>query len=141
ALQSMADIAAISAAADVANAEAAAGLALTDNGLLHADTDDAGMPDLARQGSNVRRMRVETGVYVPDPSIDVDHRFVAGMTSPNAVRVSLSMTGERFFAHFMSAPIISATATAAAMPEAAFSIGSRLARLDAGVLNAALGAL
>ena len=140
ALQSMADIAAIAAATEITKAYRAAAMALADNGLAPADADDAHLPDAAHQGSSVQ-MRVETGLYVPDPSVNVGHRFAAGAASPNAVRVSLSMIGERFFAGFIPAPTIAASATAATLPEAAFSIGSRLARLDAGVLNAALGAL
>ncbi|TIO02805.1 MAG: hypothetical protein E5X96_16375, partial [Mesorhizobium sp.] len=60
----------------------------------------------------------------------------------NAVQVSMKKLGTLYFAaSVMAPPVIGTTATASAQPAAAFSVGSRLASVNGGVLNALLGAL
>ncbi|TIX61838.1 MAG: hypothetical protein E5V30_33610, partial [Mesorhizobium sp.] len=60
----------------------------------------------------------------------------------NAVQVSLKKKGTLYFgAMMMKPPVIGTTATASAQAEAAFSVGSRLASLNGGVVNALLGGL
>lgn len=141
-LQALADIGALTAAANIAEAETAAASVLSDNGkagLLAARAADA---MASKEQHPPEGMTVETGRYTPDPNIPAQERFVAGASSPNAVRVALRSVGTRYFAaQFMAAPPMSASAVASLDPQAAFSVGSRLARLDAGVLNALLGAL
>src|SRR5690606_27699591 len=69
-------------------------------------------------------------------------RFVPGGEPANAVRVSLSKKGTLFFGSaIMAPPTLSTTATASSQAEAAFSVGSRLAKVDGGILNALLGGL
>ena len=139
-LQAAADIAAIEAAADPGNARLAAAAALAGNGAepadMRASDRDGGTP-----GADIG-LTVETGAYVPDPGIPVAARFTAGAAQPNAARVRVTATGMRYFAGaLIPPPSIAVTATAARMPRATLSIGSRLAALDEGALNAALGAL
>ncbi|TIT85093.1 MAG: hypothetical protein E5W59_25880, partial [Mesorhizobium sp.] len=69
-------------------------------------------------------------------------RFEAGKLPYNAVQVSLKKKGTLYFgAMMMKPPVIGTTATASAQAEAAFSVGSRLASLNGGVVNALLGGL
>lgn len=143
-LQSLADVAAIQAASDIGNAHAAATSVVASN--LPAPEADAEPDRLDAasllEGSGFGLPEIVTGRYEADPALDPASRFVAGAVPVNAVRVKLSRAGTRYFSgQLIAPPAISATATAATMPEAAFTIGSRLARLDAGTLNALLGAL
>lgn len=85
---------------------------------------------------------VTKGRYTPDPAILPSLRFVAGATPFNAVSVTIHQKSELLFASsFTSAPVLSAVGTATSYKAAAFSIGSRLASLDSGVLNKLLGGL
>jgi uncharacterized membrane protein len=71
-------------------------------------------------------------------------RFVAGGSSPDAVRVTLVQDAPLFFARALSGRAttrISASATAARIDYAAFSIGSRLAGVSGGLPGAILSAL
>lgn len=137
-LQATADIAAIEAASDPGNAQAAATAALAGNGAEPATA-------LPAEGGGTRnhiRLAVETGSYAPDPGIPAARRFTAGAAQPNAARVSLVATGTRYFAGaLIPPPRIAVAATAARIPQATLSVGSRLAALDGGALNATLGAL
>jgi len=138
-LQAAADIAAIEAASDPGNAQAAAAAALAGNG---AEPADAALPAEGGGARNDIRLAVETGVYAPDPGTPAARRFTAGAAQPNAARVSLVATGTRYFAGaLIPPPRIAVTATAARIPQATLSVGSRVAALDGGALNAALGAL
>jgi len=146
-LQAAADVAAIEATFDPggASAAAAAALALNWAGPVAPDPAEA-TPPAREAGANPTgravRLSVEAGVYTPDPEIDAAARFRAGAQPPNAARVRLAATGTRFFAAgFLPQPRITVAATAARMGEATLFIGSRLAALDEGALNATLGAL
>lgn len=126
-LQAAADLAAIYAAGDPANAAARVELALADAGY------DPLPPTVL----------VQTGRYSPDPDLAPAERFIADAGPANAARVTLRQPGEVHFAAIFGfeSPTIGVTATAGATPMAAWSIGSRLASLDGGMLNAVLGAL
>ncbi|MFT3976790.1 MAG: pilus assembly protein TadG-related protein [Sphingomonas bacterium] len=126
-LQGMADAAALAAAsANSADAQAAA----------ETSVRAAGFP---RPVS----VRVTGGSYRADASIAPDARFTAGGSAGGAARVVLESTSPAFFARIFGrgAVPISRTATAARQRYASFSIGSRLASLDEGLLNALLSGL
>ncbi|WP_421952223.1 TadG family pilus assembly protein [Pelagibacterium sp.] len=126
-LQSAADLAAIHAAASPANAADRVRLALADAGY-----------DLLPE-----TIIVQTGHYAPDPSLAPADRFAPDTGPVNAARVTLRSEGTVHFASIFGfpPPRIGVVATASATPQAAWSIGSRLASLDGGVLNAVLGGL
>lgn len=138
-VQALADLAAITAAANIETAEDAARTALSDNGLVAADTDD---PATADTNPGTPRLRVVRGRYTADPSIAASDRFEPDKTPYNAVEVRLQKRGQLFFGSaLMAPPTIAATAIASTSAQAAFSIGTRLLRLDGGMLNAVLGSL
>lgn len=127
-LQGAADLAALSAVADLTRAEQIA-----------RTTAAANSPDLSD-------VRVELGSYDPDPDLAPDRRFQFGGTDPDAVRVTLSKQTPLYFgAMLLGRPTFSLTRSARAAapvrPRAAFSIGSRAAALDGGVANAVLSGL
>ncbi len=126
-LQTTADMAAIYAAMDHDSAAQRIALALTDAG-YNPQADLIGF---------------QTGTYTADPALAAGQRFVSGATPVNAVRVQLRDTGRVYFSSIFgfAPPDIAATALASASPRAAFSIGSRLASFNDGVLNAVLGGL
>jgi uncharacterized membrane protein len=126
-LQSAADLAAIYAATGSANAADRVRLVLA----------DAGYDPLPET------IIVQTGHYAPDPSLLVSQRFSPDTGPLNAARVTLRREGTIHFASIFGfpPPQIGVVATANATPMAAWSIGSRLASLDGGVLNAVLGGL
>lgn len=82
------------------------------------------------------------GTYIADASMAAGSRFATGAQPYDAVKVDLSQKAELMFATaFGPAPTLQATGTASASKLAAFSVGSRLASLNDGVLNALLGSL
>lgn len=123
-LQGIADIAALAAAADPTHAQAVA----------QASVNAAGWP-------RALTVRTTTGSY--DRAKPVGTRFVADSAATGAVKVSLQTESPTFFARFWGkgSVTIARSATAAQTNLAAFSIGSRLASLQGGVLNAYLSAL
>lgn len=125
-LQGLADDAALAAAADVANATAQAQTAVS----------RAGSPAPVT-------VTVTTGSYSPDPAVPAAERFAARSSGGNAARVTLTSESPTFFARIFGRQgvAIARTATAARMDYAAFSVGSRLASLNDGLLNAYLSAL
>jgi uncharacterized membrane protein len=137
-VQALADLAAITAAANIGKAETAALTALHDNG-MSADTIDG---DFTGAPSTGAKLRVVPGRYAADPSIAVASRFDPDKQPYNAVSVSLRKKGTLFFGGaFMAPPTIAASAIASTSPQAAFSVGSRLLKVDGGMLNAVLGGL
>lgn len=126
-LQSVADLAAIHAAGDPANAAQQVRLSLR----------DAGYDPLPET------IIVQTGHYAPDPSLAPAERFAPDTGPINAARVTLRREGTVHFASLFGfpPPLIGVVATASATPMAGWSIGSRLASLNGGVLNAVLGGL
>ncbi|WP_034160489.1 pilus assembly protein TadG-related protein [Sphingomonas sp. ERG5] len=125
-LQGLADAAALAAAADPQQAQA----------LAEASVAEAGWP---------RAVTVVTtrGNYTSDPSVAPSARFTPNNAATDAVRVSLQTPSPTYFARAFgqtSIPI-ARSATAARERLAAFSVGSRLASLNGGLLNSYLSAL
>lgn len=82
------------------------------------------------------------GRYNPDPAQTVEKRFVAGLTPYDAVAVTTVQKTRLFFGgSIASAPQIYTKSRATMEKVAAFSIGSRLASLNGGILNQVLGSL
>ena len=128
ALQRGVDLAALAAAGAPTQARAVAQKSLVEAGLL-------------AEGSTTG-LTVITGRYNPDPAVAPASRFVAGGTPINAVNVALEQPGTLYFAKSWAAPpTVGAAATATVTPEVAFSIGSRLASLQGGVVNGVLNGL
>ena len=125
--QGAADLAALNAASDPASAEAAARRALADNGF-----------------SDAARIEIRTGSYLRSAALPEASRFTTAAASPNAVRVNLSAPVRLTFGRFVGLPAaldVAVTSTAANTRFAAFSLGSGVAALDAGIANAVLGAM
>jgi uncharacterized membrane protein len=141
--QALSDLAAITAAANLDHPEKAAITVLKDNGLRkisvvrgsgHARDVDVTEVDAS--------LLLLLGRYRADGDTPIAERFVAGAKPYDAVKVTLTRTGQQYFsAAFSAAPSIGTSSIASAPAEAAFSIGSRLLRLDGGVLNAMLSGL
>ncbi|MGG2475230.1 TadG family pilus assembly protein, partial [Rhizobium sp. BR5] len=82
------------------------------------------------------------GHYEPDATVPVGQRFVDNALPTNAMKVNIVEQGQIFFASaFTKPPRVSAVGTASSQKIAAFSVGSRLASLDEGILNSLLGGL
>ncbi|RDE09420.1 TadG family pilus assembly protein [Pelagibacterium lacus] len=126
-LQLVADLAAIHAAGDPARAR--------DRVLAVLADADYALPAEA--------VVITRGRYAADPALAPAQRFVANADPANAVRVELADRGRIYFASIfgMAPPDIGVSALASATPRAAYSIGSRLASLNDGMLNAVLGGL
>lgn len=137
-VQSAVDLAALAAAPDPGAGFARARQMLVDAGLVDANLGDSALA----HGTTGVGLGVEAGTYTPDPSRDPAARFVAGGSSPNAVRVAVHVPGTLYFAQsWARAPRLGAVAIAAATPSVMFSVGSTLATLDDGVPNAVLNGL
>lgn len=123
-MQASVDLAAISAASDPSRAAEIARSVLVEARLLAPTGTDG--------------LIVTTGHY--DPSIAaIDQRFRPGATPRNAVEVHLERQGElHFAASFAQQPQITARGVAAVTPQVSFSIGSRLASLNGGLVNSVL---
>jgi len=140
AAQSIVDLAAITAAANINNAEKAVLTTLKDNGFNSVAVQKQGTTVEPTESKAV--VEVVPGRYSGVSTIATGSRFEAGKLPYNAVQVSLKKKGTLYFgAMMMKPPVIGTTATASAQAEAAFSVGSRLASLNGGVLNALLGGL
>jgi len=122
-LQAAVDIAALAAANNPNRAEALARAALADNG-----------------ESAPASLAVATGNYVADTSLPAESRFRQNDTPTNAVRVTATASQPLYFARLFTDDdvTIAASAIGAMDARATFSIGSRLLRLDGGVINALL---
>lgn len=130
--QAATDMAAIAAAASLESAAATAGTVMTANGFGTAS------------------LQVAAGVYTPDPLLAAGNRF-GGTGTPNAVQVTSTTTEPFIFGSALRAVIgasdggdgfpIRTVAVARKQDLAAFTLGSGLASLDQGVLNAVLGGL
>jgi uncharacterized membrane protein len=128
-VQSTADLAALSAARDLPKAQAAA------EATARANLD------------KITRMTVKKGRYVPDPALTPETRFTEQASQINAARVEITSSATLFFGRVIvgSSQIpITRKATAAlphTEPRVMFSIGSRLASLNDGLVNALLKGL
>lgn len=147
--QTATDLAALAAASDLPRAHAAAEASIRANGFSSGNVE-----------------AVEFGVYTPDPALPPAQRFRAGPASgANAVRIETRAVTQMLLGRVLAASganlagenaprprVIDASAAGGDVPirsravavqdaQAAFAVGSRLARLDGGVLNGVLGAL
>lgn len=148
--QSLADIAAITAAANLRAPEEAVRAAFADNGIHGAAIGIIGKDRRVtwQAGAAAAEARdkvvLALGDYAGSPEIDPGDRFTIG-TDPgriNAVRVTYSTIGQRHFgAALIPPPTITVEGTAAIARSAAFSIGSRLLGLEDGIANALLSGL
>lgn len=136
--QSLADLAAISAASNLDKPGQAALGTLSANGVNAALLTGG----VSGNHASVDRISMVTGRYNNDPTLPPSERFVPGATSPNAARVTYRTIGTRYFGTSLIAPPeIIVSGLAATSAEAAFSIGSRLASLEGGLVNQLLGQL
>jgi len=140
AAQAVTDIAAITAADNIDNARAAIQATLTDNNLLTVAVNDTQSPVVYPSSTPVMSMTL--GHYSANPSLAASARFSAGGLPKNSVKVSYRKSGALFFGRaLISDPTIVTEAVARVSSEAAFAVGSRLASINDGVLNALLGGL
>lgn len=143
-IQALADLAAITAAAHIDKAEIAVADTLRDNGVRNLVLKGRnGKSEIAKgKTDDAMEVTVIPGRYEARLGLAVSDRFVADAKPYDAVRVSLRTKGRQYFsAALMSAPRLSANAVASASADAAFSVGSRLLKLDGGLLNAILSGL
>lgn len=150
-LQDTADLAAIIAASDVTNANTNVLTYFQQNNLDMAIRTASGyvsnkgnfsLDDASVEAKFDGVATLTSGTYAATSSVAPNARFVAGATPPDAVKVAVQQTGGLFFASSISAPPkLAAVGTASTQKIAAFSIGSRLASLNNGVLNALLNSL
>ncbi len=146
-MQGIVDLTAIVAAADLPHVEDAALDHFKTNGLNLAIATKSGLlgvdgkvipNDLTAVKNGI--VTIVKGRYVPDPALATGQRFIPNATPADAAQVSIEKEGTLHLAAMFSAPpTMSAVGTAASTKLAAFSIGSRLASLDGGILNAVLG--
>lgn len=131
-VQGAADLAALAAARDLDAAERAARATVEAN--LGAGAE----------------ISVRTGAYAPDRALAAHMRFapVAASGAPNAARVEITHPARLYFGRaILGRDTVPVTRSAVAAlepqgaPLAAFSIGSRLARLEGGIANALLSGL
>jgi len=140
--QSLVDIAAITAAANLSKAETAVTTTFRDNGVANVVVGSAGTQPPAGANGIKPTVTITPGRYVADASAAVGTRFAAGVQPYNSVKVTFKKTGTRYFGGaLIAAPTIATQATASIAPQAAFSIGSRLASVDEGILNSLLNGL
>lgn len=139
------DLAALAAAADLPRAWAAAQASAGSNGFAP---------------GNVQT--VQLGIYTPDPNLEPSARFQSSpAASANAVRVGMNAVTPMFLGRVFAASAftkpasepdrtasasggdvpIGTTAIAVQDAQASFAVGSRLLKLDGGVLNGLLGGL
>ena len=139
-LQGVADLAAIQASAKPSTAVAVVQATLRDNGF----SDVVPQCSQGPSGSVDRIcMMATTGKYKPDPALAVADRFEPSPHGQaDAVLVELSKIGRTYFSQlFMAPPRISVAALGSSKAFVAFSVGSRLASLNEGLLNSLLGGL
>ncbi|MFC5420299.1 pilus assembly protein TadG-related protein [Bosea eneae] len=131
--QTATDLAALAAAADLERATNAARSSASRNGFSSNSIET-----------------VQTGTYTPDARLAPDARFRQGSgSSANAARVEMRATTPMILGRVLAPSLggesgevaIVTRATAAQDAQAAFAIGSRLARVEGGALNGLLGGL
>jgi len=131
--QTATDLAALAAAADLERAANAARASVSRNGFSASAIET-----------------VQTGTYTPDARVAPDARFRQGSGSAaNAARIEMRATTPMILGRVLAAGLggetgevaIVTRATAAQEAQAAFAIGSRLARVEGGALNGLLGGL
>ncbi|KRE24231.1 hypothetical protein ASE66_03015 [Bosea sp. Root483D1] len=131
--QTATDLAALAAAADLERAVNAARASASRNGFSASAVET-----------------VQTGTYTPDARLAPDARFRQGSgPAANAVRIEMRATTPMILGRVLAVGLggdtgdvaIVTRATAAQEAQAAFAIGSRLARIEGGALNGLLSGL
>lgn len=124
--QSIADLAAINAAAYPDTATAAARATLS-----------------ANQLASVKELIVTKGHYSPDPAVAPFSRFKPGIEPFNAVRVEFANDARLYFASAFRSrlPEYRVSATASIANRAMYSVGTRLAAVRDGLANQVLSSL
>lgn len=143
-MQSMTDLAALSAVRDIASAEQQVLTLLSENGFSDVLLLTEGGRPKRRDPRYPSRAWIEVvkGHYIADATLPPAVRFEAGGEPLNAIRVTVTQSGQYFImGNRKEAALISTSGIAYSNAEAAFSVGSRLARVEGGVLNALLGSL
>ena len=142
--QALTDLAAITAANNLDDAQAAALVAMADNGfdrVVGRPVRPDGGAEFDRN-SPLPQVAVVTGRYDPDPSLAPSSRFTPNGEPANAAQVTYRRLGARYFAGaIIPPPEIVTTAIASRHSEATFSVGSRLASLEGGLASQILGGL
>jgi uncharacterized membrane protein len=139
AAQSIVDLAAITAAANLANVETAVLTTLKDNGISSVAVQKDGT---VAPTATKAVVQIVPGRYTGLSSIAAGSRFEAGKLPYNAVQVFLKKQGTLYFGtSLMAPPVIGTMATANAQAQATFSVGSRLLSVNDGLLNALLKGL
>jgi uncharacterized membrane protein len=126
-LQGVADAAALAAVGTSGSASTAAQQVIADNNLTGAQVSG-----------------LVPGTYTPDGSIKAAQRFVPGTPTTNAIQVTLVQSVPLFFGGVITgrrSTQVHATALAARIDYAAFSIGARLAAVQGGLPNLLLSKL
>lgn len=104
--------------------------------------DDAELLSVFQQTSTDGLVKVVAGNYRPDATVSTDSRFTASRTATNAVKLRFFQRAKLYFAgSFATAPTMAVDAVASNRNLAVFSIGSRLASVNGGLLNKILTAL
>jgi len=143
-VQAAADLAAVAAAASPGNPAPGVLAVLADNEFVgvHVVDKDELVAGALPGGTPLPAVVIVTGRYEALASTPIEDRFVVDAADPNAARVTLYSQGQRYFgAAIIGTPLISAQGVAGGEKQAAFSIGSRLLRLEDGLANKLLGAL
>ncbi|TIX87770.1 pilus assembly protein TadG-related protein [Rhizobium sp. P44RR-XXIV] len=149
-LQQLSDIGAITAASNITSANSTLLANLQSNGTTAALATGSNYltsngpitSAAANSGQYETLANMVLGTYKADTSIAPANRFSSGSTPADSVKVTLTQKALMpFSSAFADAPTLSATGTATSERLAAFSVGSRLASLDGGILNQLLGTL
>lgn len=149
-LQQLSDIGAIVAASDISNAASNLVINFQQNGLnvavksgvAYATSSGTKLLTAAQLAQYDAIVQYTPGIYLADATVAAGQRFVAGGQPYDAVKVAVQQKAQLTFAASMiTPPTLGAAGTASASKIAAFSVGSRLASLNGGVLNAVLGGL
>jgi uncharacterized membrane protein len=141
--QALADLAAITAAANLHNPVGAARAVMSDNGvsdiMVQAGPEPSPVP---ANEIDTDRLTVIPGQYKGNASVAVEQRFNPSSSGHNAVKVIYRTTGTRYFAgSLIPPPRIAVSSVAHARTGASFSVGSRLLALEGGMVNQLLGQL
>lgn len=145
-LQNLADLGAIAIASNIDDAEDIAKEFFAANGMKNFEVK---LGNVVTQSSADPLIEVEKdiitiqpGRYTPDSEMNYTKRFIKDATPPNAVRVSIEKEGTLYFGeNILDRVQIDAQGIAHLPRQAAFSIGSRLVRVEEGLINAVLGEL
>ena len=142
--QTAVDLAAIAGAGGLPDPDKVVRDSLADNGFsfLTPRQPQAGPP--VPQVS-LTALTITPGRYAPDIAVPVDKRFTpASAATANALRVTMRQTTPLYFGRLITGQTEAAyevSGTASVAKSAAFSVGTRLLKLDGGIANALLSAL